>query len=122
MLRILIAAAALTAMNAQPPKNFVRNNSDRDTGLLRSRSMAPASNVCGMIGAALTVGLLGKFDPRYVFLVGIIPALFTVWIRRAVPVWRRALDRGRWITMRIGRRAGSKNSTKQNAEIAEIAA
>ena len=41
--------------------------------------------VCGMIGAALTVGLLGKFDPRYVFLVGIIPALFTVWIRRAVP-------------------------------------
>lgn len=44
----------------------------------------------GMIGAALTVGWMGKFDPRYVFLVGVVPALFTLWIRYAVPepeVW-----------------------------------
>lgn len=39
----------------------------------------------GMIGAALTVGWMGSLDPRYVFLVGVIPALFTVWIRKAVP-------------------------------------
>lgn len=42
----------------------------------------------GMILAALTVKNMGQFvnaDPRYVFLVGIIPALATVWIRRAVP-------------------------------------
>jgi len=43
----------------------------------------------GMIGAALTVGWLGV-HPRNVFLVGIIPALLTLWIRKAVPepdVW-----------------------------------
>jgi MFS family permease len=39
----------------------------------------------GIILAALTVGALGSMDYRYVFLVGVIPALFTLWIRRAVP-------------------------------------
>lgn len=42
--------------------------------------------MCGMILAALTIGWMGKFDSyRYVFLVGIVPALMTVWIRKAVP-------------------------------------
>jgi len=39
----------------------------------------------GMIGAALTVGLFAHLDPRYVFLVGVIPAFLTLWIRFAVP-------------------------------------
>lgn len=41
--------------------------------------------ICGMIGAALTVGALGQFSPRYVFLIGVLPAFFTLWIRRHVP-------------------------------------
>src|SRR5262249_46182310 len=40
---------ALSRMKAQPPANFVRNNSEREIGLLSNRSMAPASNVCGII-------------------------------------------------------------------------
>ena len=46
--------------------------------------------IVGMIAAAVTVGLFKQFDPRYVFLVGIVPALATVWIRKAIPepeVW-----------------------------------
>lgn len=39
----------------------------------------------GCIAASLTTGLLGHVEPRWVFLVGIAPALFTIWIRRAVP-------------------------------------
>ena len=39
----------------------------------------------GMIVAALTVGFLGNWDYRYVFLIGVIPAFATIWIRRAVP-------------------------------------
>lgn len=41
--------------------------------------------VTGMILAALTVGAMGTLDPRYVFLVGVIPAFLTIWIRKAVP-------------------------------------
>ncbi len=41
--------------------------------------------VSGMIGAALAVGLLSHYPPRYVFLVGVMPALATLWIRRHVP-------------------------------------
>jgi len=41
--------------------------------------------ISGMIAAALTVGALSHFPPRYVFLVGVVPALATVWIRRHVP-------------------------------------
>lgn len=41
--------------------------------------------VSGMILAALTVGALGSYPPRTVFLVGVIPALLTLWIRKAVP-------------------------------------
>jgi MFS family permease len=39
----------------------------------------------GMILAALTVGALGGLEHRWVFLVGVIPAFATIWIRRAVP-------------------------------------
>ncbi|HEY3781095.1 MAG TPA: MFS transporter [Fimbriimonadaceae bacterium] len=45
----------------------------------------------GMIAAALAVGFFSHFDVRYVFLIGVIPALLTLWIRFAVPeppAWR----------------------------------
>jgi len=41
--------------------------------------------IVGIIAAALTVGALGGYSPRWVFLVGMSPALLTLWIRRAVP-------------------------------------
>lgn len=41
--------------------------------------------ISGMILAALTVGALKDFPPRYVFLVGVLPAVITLWIRKAVP-------------------------------------
>ncbi len=41
--------------------------------------------ISGMIVAALTVGALSHYPPRYVFLVGVVPALATLWIRRHVP-------------------------------------
>jgi MFS family permease len=52
----------------------------------------------GVLLACLTVFLLATvmkadFNPRYVFLVGILPALIVYWIRRRVPEpdeWRRA--------------------------------
>lgn len=50
----------------------------------------------GMILAAVTVGAFGSFDSnRWVFLVGVIPALATVWIRKAVPepeTWKEARE------------------------------
>ena len=39
----------------------------------------------GVMFAALTVFLLADFPPRTVFLVGVLPALIVLWIRRAVP-------------------------------------
>jgi len=51
----------------------------------------------GILGAALTVGLLSLVLPphaeRYVFLVGVAPAFLVFWIRRNVPepeAWQRA--------------------------------
>jgi MFS family permease len=41
--------------------------------------------VSGMIGAAVTVGAMGAFPPRFVFLIGVIPAFATLWIRGHVP-------------------------------------
>ena len=38
----------------------------------------------GIILAAITVGALGSLPPKYVFLVGVVPALMTVWIRKGV--------------------------------------
>jgi MFS family permease len=39
----------------------------------------------GMMLAGLAIFLLAEFPERYVFLVGILPALLVLWIRRAVP-------------------------------------
>jgi MFS family permease len=47
----------------------------------------------GILGAGLTISLMAKSPPRYVFLVGVIPALLVFWIRKAVPEpeeWRQA--------------------------------
>ena len=39
----------------------------------------------GVMLAALTIFVLSDFPPRYVFLVGVLPAFLVLWIRRAVP-------------------------------------
>ncbi|MBM3890942.1 MAG: MFS transporter [Verrucomicrobia bacterium] len=39
----------------------------------------------GVLGACLTVNLMAACPPRYVFLVGVLPALLVFWIRRNVP-------------------------------------
>lgn len=46
--------------------------------------------MCGMLMAIGTLQIQSRLpqqfqDPRYVFLVGVLPAIFTVWIRYAVP-------------------------------------
>jgi MFS family permease len=48
-------------------------------------AMLQTGYMCGMILAALTVGAFSHLPYRYVFLVGVLPAVFTIWIRRAVP-------------------------------------
>jgi MFS family permease len=40
---------------------------------------------CGVMLAMVAGYFLAELHPRYVFLVGIVPALMVVWIRRAVP-------------------------------------
>lgn len=47
----------------------------------------------GILGAGLANYLLASAPPRYLFLVGVLPALLVFWIRRAVPEpeeWTRA--------------------------------
>lgn len=47
----------------------------------------------GILGAVLANYVLASAPPRYLFLVGILPALLVFWIRRAVPEpeeWRQA--------------------------------
>jgi len=47
----------------------------------------------GVLGAGLANQLLAAAPPRYLFLVGVLPAFLVLWIRRAVPepeVWRAA--------------------------------
>lgn len=47
----------------------------------------------GILFACLTVYLMAGLNPRYVFLVGILPALIVFWIRRKVPEpeeWQKA--------------------------------
>lgn len=39
----------------------------------------------GCIGACLTMWAFKNMDPKFVFLIGVVPALFVLWIRRAVP-------------------------------------
>ncbi|MHB8635647.1 MAG: MFS transporter [Fimbriimonadaceae bacterium] len=50
-----------------------------------SGAVLQSAYITGMIGAALTVGAFAGMSPRYVFLVGMVPALVTLWIRKAVP-------------------------------------
>jgi len=52
----------------------------------------------GVLGAGLANFILAAAPPRYVFLVGILPALLVLWIRRAVPetdAWRTAKSEAR---------------------------
>jgi MFS family permease len=47
----------------------------------------------GILGACLFSYILARYPPRYLFLVGVIPALIVFWIRRNVPEpeeWRAA--------------------------------
>lgn len=41
--------------------------------------------IVGVIAAIVTGGLLKDHDPRWVFLIGVVPALFVFWIRKNVP-------------------------------------
>jgi MFS family permease len=53
---------------------------------------------CGVLLACLAYWPLESAPPRYLFLVGILPALITLWIRRAVPepeVWAHAHEERR---------------------------
>ncbi len=50
----------------------------------------------GILGAGLANFVLAAAPPRYLFLVGVLPALLVFWIRRAVPEpeeWRSAKER-----------------------------
>lgn len=56
----------------------------------------------GVLLAVLAHWILSGQEPRYLFLVGILPALITVWIRRAVPetdTWEEA--RGKQAAPRV---------------------
>ncbi len=49
----------------------------------------------GILGAGLANFVMAAAPPRYLFLVGVLPALLVFWIRRAVPEteeWRAAKD------------------------------
>ena len=50
---------------------------------------------CGVLLAVLAHWVLSGQEPRYLFLVGILPALLTLWIRKAVPepeTWEKARE------------------------------
>ncbi len=49
----------------------------------------------GVLGACLTVNLMAAQNPRWVFLVGVLPALLVFWIRRQIEEpeeWRHAKE------------------------------
>lgn len=59
----------------------------------------------GVVVATAAAYLLASQPPRMVFLVGILPAFVTLWIRRAVPeteAWHAAREDGAKATPRIG--------------------
>jgi len=63
------------------------------------RGRSPGVNV-GILIACLAVYLLAGRPPRYVFLVGVLPALLVFWIRRNVPEpaeWRDARSKARHV-------------------------
>lgn len=72
--------------------------------------------IIGMIVAAFTVGALGSLDPRYVFLVGVIPAVLTFFIRRTVP------ESEAWIAERNQSSARESNPQKNRAELPHLTA
>lgn len=41
--------------------------------------------IVGCIAAALTSGAMSHLEPRWVFVIGVVPAFIVLWIRRAVP-------------------------------------
>ena len=50
---------------------------------------------CGVLLACLAGWILAGQEPKYLFLVGILPALVTLWIRKAVPepeAWEKARE------------------------------
>ncbi|HYF36521.1 MAG TPA: MFS transporter [Prosthecobacter sp.] len=50
---------------------------------------------CGVLLACLAGWLLAGQEPKYIFLIGILPALITLWIRKAVPEteeWTKARE------------------------------
>ncbi|MBS1701158.1 MAG: MFS transporter [Armatimonadetes bacterium] len=52
--------------------------------------------MAGMIMASFTAKWMKDFDPRWVFVVGVIPAFVTLWIRKAIPEpdeWKGAKER-----------------------------
>lgn len=54
--------------------------------------------IVGIIAATATAGLLKAHDPRLVFLVGVLPALVVLWIRKGVPEpesWHAAKAQGK---------------------------
>jgi MFS family permease len=63
----------------------------------------------GVLFACLTVYLMADISPRYVFLVGILPALMVYWIRRHVPEpaeWHQAKSHAREATPGIAQLFG----------------
>lgn len=50
---------------------------------------------CGVLLACLAGWLLAGKEPKYIFLIGVLPALITLWIRKAVPEteeWKEARE------------------------------
>jgi MFS family permease len=59
----------------------------------------------GILGAGLANFILAAAPPRYLFLVGVLPALLVLWIRRAVPEpdeWRAAKEQAHHHEPRVG--------------------
>ena len=54
---------------------------------------------CGVLVACLAGELLAGVEPRYIFLVGVLPAFLTLWIRHSVPETKE------WEEAREGREA-----------------
>src|SRR5881275_1948624 len=72
----------------------------------RALSFVQSSWALGYAAAALVAGLiLRHFNWRYVFFVGIFPALVTLWIQRSVPeseMWKEKKDSARPDQLEVG--------------------
>jgi MFS family permease len=58
----------------------------------------------GILGAVLASLALASAPPRYLFIIGVLPALLVFWIRRAVPEpeeWRHAREAARTVEPRV---------------------